>query len=113
MPDLTVRPEQEPELSEKAQREAVLIADRTLVRDESVKTHIHIAGLVVLWSVTMGCLSLAAIWVWHLASPDKWHFLSVEQLKDVQTVLLSAVGSSFATQAGKRWMNPRGDERDG
>jgi len=104
-----VRPEQEPEISLKAQKEAVGIADGTLIRDESVKNHIHLAGLVILWCVTAAGLILAFIWVWHLATPDKWHFLSVEQLKDIQTVLLSAVGSSFATQAGKRWLNPAGD----
>jgi hypothetical protein len=107
-----VKPEGEPEPTRRAETEAVQIADGTLKRDESVKTHIHLAGLLILWCVTIGGLILAFIWVWHLATPDKFHFLNVEQLKDIQTVLLSAIGSSFATQAGKRWFNPAADKDD-
>jgi hypothetical protein len=107
-----VKPEADPAPSSLAATEAVRIEDGTLQRDESVKTHIHRAGLLILWSVTIGGLILAAIWVWHLATPDRLHFLTVSQPTNIQTVLLSAVGSSFATQAGKRWLNPTGDKNE-
>jgi hypothetical protein len=101
-----VVPEQEPDPTPKANKEATAIASGNLKRGEAVKTHIHWAGLTILWSaVTMG-LILAVAWVFHLVTPDKWHFLSIEQRTDIQTVLLSALGSSFATTMAKKWIDP-------
>jgi hypothetical protein len=42
-----VIPEQEPEASENAQKEATRFADRNLKRDDAIRTHIHLGGLVV------------------------------------------------------------------
>jgi hypothetical protein len=105
-----VVPEEEKEPSSTAYLEASAFARGDLRRYEAVRTHIHHAGLVVLWAVVLGGLILALIWAWHLATPESLHFLSMEQRNDIQMVLLSAVGSSFATQAGKRWIDPKSSE---
>jgi len=105
-----VKPEGETQPTQSAATEAVRIADGTLRRVESVKAHIHWAGVTILWSVIIGVLLLAAIWLYHLATPDKIHFLTTAQVGNIQTILLSVVGSSFATQAGRSWLNPSGDK---
>jgi hypothetical protein len=102
-----VIPEQEPEASENAQKEAAHFADRNLKRDDAIRTHIHRGGLVVYWAFVSVGIGLFLIWSWHLGAPEKWRFLTVEQRNDLQMVLLSAVGSSFVTEASRRWLHPR------
>jgi hypothetical protein len=102
-----VIPEQEPEASENAQKEATRFADRNLKRDDAIRTHIHLGGLVVYWIFISVGIGLFLIWSWHLGAPDKLRFLTIEQRNDLQMVLLSAVGSSFVTEASRRWLHPR------
>jgi hypothetical protein len=105
--DLVVRPEQETAPSENAQTEAARISSGNLRRDESVRRHIHRGGLVIYWIFVSVGIALFLVWAWHLGAPEKWRFLTVEQRYDLEMVLLSAVGSSFMTEASRRWLNPR------
>jgi hypothetical protein len=103
-----VRPEEEIAPSANAQIEAARITAGNLRRDESIRRHIHRGGLVIYWIFVIVGVVLFLIWAWHLGAPEKLRFLSVEQRYDLEMVLLSAVGSSFVTDASKRWLNPRG-----
>jgi hypothetical protein len=67
--DGVVIPEEEPQPSKKAQKEAARIAEGNLRRDEAIRTHIHLAGLVVLWVLVAVLLILSLIWAWHMATP--------------------------------------------
>jgi len=102
-----VVPESETSTTPLAQKEAADIADGTLRRSEAVATHIHRAGLCIIWVMVVMGTSLALIWAWHLGAPEKWRFLTVEQLSDLQKTLLAAVGSSTATNLGKRWIGDK------
>ena len=104
-----VIPEHEPEPSEKAEKEAARFASRNLQRDDTVRTHIHRGGLVVLWIIVSVGIGLFLVWAWHLGAPEKLRFLTVEQRDDLQMVLFSAVGSSFVTNVSRRWLNPKRD----
>jgi hypothetical protein len=106
-PPFEVVPEEEPAASDNALLEAARFADRNLKRDDAVRTHIHRGGLVVYWTFVSVGVGLFLIWSWHLGAPERWRFLTVEQRNDLQMVLLSAVGSSFVTEASRRWLHPR------
>lgn len=47
----------------------------------------------------------ATTWAYHLVMPEKWRFLSERDRDAVQTILFTAIASSFATQLVKRWEN--------
>jgi hypothetical protein len=102
-----VVPEQEPAPTEDAQKEALAISHGSLRRDESIRTHIHLAGLVLFWMFVFVMISLTLVWAWHLGAPERWRFLTSEQRQDLQMALLSAAGSSYITQVSKRWISPK------
>lgn len=79
-------------------------------RAESRQKHLHRAAIGVFWIFVGSFTLLFLIWVFHLAAPTSWRFLTDAQLNDLQTVLLSAVGSSFVTAAAKPWLKPDGEE---
>jgi hypothetical protein len=103
----TVQPEQEPATSHAALKESADFTSGKLERDESIRTHIHVAGLLVFWVFVSVVLAMFIVLSWHLAAPEKWRFLNSEQRDDLQMVLLSSVGSSFATVLSRRWLNPK------
>lgn len=98
-----VKPESEPEPSKRAEKEAAGIADGTLRRTEEVRANIHRGGLIAFWTLVIIGTSLTLVWAWHLGAPEKWRFLTTEQLSDLQKTLLAAIGSSAATQLSRRW----------
>lgn len=102
-----VVPEKEPELSQAALTEATRFEDRDLRRDETVRTNIHIAGLLVFWVFISVLLVMGLVLAWHLVAPEKWRFLNGDQRGDLEMALLSALGSSFATVLSKKWLNPK------
>jgi hypothetical protein len=104
--DGRVVPEQEPEPTSKALKEATSIATGSLQRYEAIQTHIHRAGVFLFWMcVSVGTI-LALVWAWHLGAPERYRFLNTEQQNDLQKTLLAAVGSSTATQLAKKWLKP-------
>jgi hypothetical protein len=107
MTELKINPEQEPASSCDAQKEAAGFQQGNLDRDEAVRTHIHIAGLIVFWAFVIVGLALFIILAWHLGAPSNLHFLTAEQRNDLQMVLLSFIGSSFVTIVANRWLNPK------
>ena len=102
--DGIVVPEQEPEPTPKALKEATSIASGSLRRYEMVQTHIHRAGLCLFWVLVIAVGILSMIWAWHLGAPEKWRFLTTEQQSDLQKTLLAGVGSSAATQLSRKWL---------
>lgn len=102
-----VVPEQEPEPTEASLKEASAIARGDLRRHEALQSHIHRAGLLVFWIAVSVAIILGLIWAWHLSAPEKWRFLDTEQRQDLQLAHVSMLGSSFVTQASRRWFkNP-------
>jgi hypothetical protein len=45
---------------------------------------------------------VGVIWLFHMVTPEKWHFLSDRQENDLKTILLTAIGSSFVTDRAQR-----------
>jgi len=103
----SVRPEPEPTDLQTARIEAAKVfSGQWQKRDNTVRGAIHWAGLVIFWTFVVVGIVLFLIWAWHMGASEKYCFLTPEQRKDLQTVLLAGVGSSFVTGASKRWLNP-------
>jgi len=102
---LQIKPESPPTESDaRAQKEAMAFANKDYERTEATKTHFHRGGLVVFWSVLVGMLAVAAVWLLHLLTPEKMHFLSEAQQGELQSIIITAVSSSAATSAYRKWV---------
>ena len=104
-----IRPETPPAtLDPNAIAESHLMAQGRLSkhkREETVRTHIHWATLLVFWTFVMALFTISGVWLYHLVTPTRAHFLDADQLGTLETVLLTAVGSSFITNHSRRWLS--------
>lgn len=102
-----VKPELEPKASRRAKKEAAEIAAGTLRRQEKVQTHLYWAGLLLFWLLIAVMSLLGLVWAWHMGTPLRLHFLTSEQLSELQRFLLAVIGSSSATQLSNRWLGTK------
>lgn len=59
-------------------------------RKERFKNHLGTAALIIFWIIVVSFSIMALIWVYHLISPEKMHFLTPLQIDKLQTILFSA-----------------------
>lgn len=59
-----------------------------------------VAALIVLAALLFA--GTLCIWAWHLIAPDKFRWLSKEELDKLQVLVFSGAASSLATVIGKR-----------
>jgi hypothetical protein len=109
LPPSLIWEEPPPQPDSAAQAESLAIASGRLKRDESRQAHLHVGGLVLFWFVVICFLATAAVLIFHLLAPAKWHFLDDAQLGHVQTLVVTALGSSFATNYGKKLLDKSAD----
>lgn len=64
---------------------------RAHYRKEQFRNNTSIAALIVFWLVVSSFVGMALIWVYHLVTPENWHFLSTLQNEKLQTILFSAI----------------------
>ena len=89
----------------KAATEALLISSGKLRRDESFRAHMHIGSLILFWFAIAGIVVTTCVWLFNVLTPTKWHFLDDAQKAQVQSLIIAALGSSLATDYGKRMLN--------
>jgi len=97
-----VSEEPPPQPDSAAQAESLAIASGRLRRDESKQNHFHIGGLVLFWFAIFAFICTTAVLLFQYLTPEKWHFLDDAQRAQLQTLLVTALGSSVATNYGKR-----------
>lgn len=110
--DQLVFAEEIPSTTELARKEAVGIASGKLERDEAIRWHLHYGGVVVYWAFILAGVALLAAWVYHLVAPTKYHLLDMQQRFELQTIILSAIGSSFVTAVARKWVKTMDDDGD-
>jgi len=93
-----------------ATTEALLISSGKLKRDESFRTHMHVGALILYWFAIFCMLATTSIWLFNILTPLKWHFLDDAQKSQVQSLIIAALGSSLATDYGKRMLNRMQDQ---
>lgn len=97
-------PEPEPQITNMANDEATKIAQRQLKRDDSKRTHLHYGGLAIFYVSMLILLSMLVVWAVDTLTPERFHFLSPQGQDKLQTILVSILGSSFASSAARRWI---------
>lgn len=76
-------------------------------RTQSRHKHIHIAGIVMFWLFIAISSIVAIIWVLHIILPTDSRFLDETEIKNLSTILLSVVGSSYFTGFAKNWLDAK------
>ena len=94
-----------------APREAASFKEKNLDEDakqrshdrrEGTKLHAYIVGILLLWLVAIVLICMIGVWGYHLLTPAKIHFLSVEQFNDLQTIVTSATVAALASEFVRR-----------
>jgi hypothetical protein len=98
-------PDDPPQPDSTAQAESLAIASGQLRRDESKQNHFHIGGLVLFWFAIILFLCTTVALVWQYITPDRMHFLTDAERNQLQTLLVTALGSSVVTNYGKNLVN--------
>lgn len=75
-------------------------AAREHARSQKFRDNFEIIAIIGLWAVFLALLSAAGIWLWHLLTPERCHWLSVAQLATVQNIvtggiIAAAIGDHF------------------
>jgi hypothetical protein len=101
-PESRIVVEQTPQDDELALEEAATIERGDYKRDEQLRDHLHYCALALLWFGVIIFIVATSIWMWHMLTPESYHFLTKDQRSDLQSLLFAAVGSSLVTDYGRR-----------
>lgn len=101
--EIPVAVEGKPEVGDDARREAAAIAGKDYDRDESKKEHLHRVTLIALWTVVLGGLAIASTWLFHMITPDSWHYLSPERQDMLGKMFFSGITSIFGADFVRKW----------
>ncbi|MBT9319325.1 hypothetical protein [Actinobacillus pleuropneumoniae] len=74
-------------------------------RDQTFKNHVNIVALIGLWGVVVAVILCGVSYLYHMLSPESWHFLSPNQLEQIRTFVVTAVLSSSLTNYANRHIN--------
>lgn len=94
-----------PQPSGEANAEAAAFASGKLRRSETRDRHLHYCALVFLWCALLGFLAASGVWLWHIITPDKLHFLTDVERTSLQNILFTAVGSAAVGRTGKKYLS--------
>lgn len=70
-------------------------------RRERFKDHFECIVLIILWSIIFIVVVMALVWVYHMITPMKWHWLEPTDVEHLQTMLVGGVGGVISTIASK------------
>lgn len=74
-------------------------------RDQTFKNHVNIVALVGLWGVVAAVVLCGLFYLYHMLSPQLWHFLTQAQLEQIRTFVVTAILSSSLTNYANRHIN--------
>lgn len=75
------------------------------------KRHQHFQGslncivILALWAIFIAVLTSGGIYLWHMLTPIKLHFLESNQLEQIRTFVVTAILSSSLTNYANRHIN--------
>lgn len=93
-----------------ATKEAESYAQGTLEEDARHRDHkrreevkdlfksVFIYGIILFFCISV---AIASCWVWHLLTPESWHFLTDAQVNKLQLILISGILGNLPTFAKK------------
>ncbi|HHT7698625.1 hypothetical protein [Pasteurella multocida] len=74
-------------------------------RDQTFKNHVNLIALIGLWCVVFAVILSGAFYLYHMLSPECWHFLNQTQLEQIRTFVVTAILSSSLTNYANRHIN--------
>lgn len=75
------------------------------------KRHQHFQGslncivILALWAIFIAVLTSGGVYLWHMLTPESWHFLQAPQLEQIRTFVVTAILSSSLTNYANRHIN--------
>jgi len=76
---------------------AIAAANSEHNRTENFRDHFERIAICGLWLLAGLILVAGLAWFWHLLTPERWHWLSMDAVARLQNLL---TGGIFATLAG-------------
>ena len=98
---------------DKAPREAANFKENSLEEDakqrshdrrEGTRFHAYKAGILLLWLVAVALVCMIGVWLYHLLTPEKIHFLSNDQFNHLQTIVTSATVAALGSEFIRRFL---------
>lgn len=111
--DRRIKPEPVPAEDGLAAQEAVAFAEgRDLSTEAAEREHDRtqelrdtlVRGIKWLFWIIFALIVLMIItWVWHLLTPEKYHYLATRQLEQIQTILFSGVTAAVLSGVAQKY----------
>jgi hypothetical protein len=81
-------------------------AEREHARGQRFRDHFEWLAIGGMWAFAFVLLTIGGTWLWHLLTPDSWHWLDPEALSRVQNiftggVLAGVVADHFRKRLGR------------
>jgi hypothetical protein len=73
-------------------------------RAEKFKDHFELISIVSLYGVFVLVLIVGFTWLFHLLTPDKWHYLTADQVSKLQNIVTGGILTGIATGHIKKRM---------
>ncbi|AKA46374.1 TPA: hypothetical protein ACPQYX_000317 [Haemophilus influenzae] len=76
-------------------------------RDQTFRNHVNIIALIGLWGVVVAVILCGFVYLYHMLSPECWHFLNTQQLETIRTFVVTAILSSSLTNYANRHIDEK------
>lgn len=89
-----------PATNELATKEAQAIANGRLRKHQRREELFDLRHRCMLWGVRGAAVAaavIAAVWLFHMVAPPELHFVTEMQRRDLQTLLVAAMGTKLVT----------------
>jgi purine-cytosine permease-like protein len=80
---------------------------KKLERADTIFGHLHLILLIAIWVISITSLGLFVVMAIHYAIPEKWAFLSKDQISDIKGVLLNGGLGAVLGIVAKQYLNDR------
>lgn len=74
-------------------------------RHQNFQRSLNCIVILSLWAIFLSVLFCGGVYLWHMLSPENWHFLSSSQLEQIRTFVVTAILSSSLTNYANRHIN--------
>lgn len=74
-------------------------------RNQRFRHHFELIAIVALWVAAFAITCVGGVWLWHMAAPPCWRWLSSEDVSHLQSImtaglLVGVIGNHFKKRMG-------------
>lgn len=74
-------------------------------RNQRFRDHFEWIAIFALWVAAISITAVGAVWLWHMAGPEKWRWLKGEDVSHLQSImtaglLVGVIGQHFKKRMG-------------